>query len=157
MGSPIGRYESDLQRYRSDARRRPWLADDCFELVFCVRTAIRQIEHMLQRNPTSVTEMRQMLNELGSVFARVTHAMTRTTKPSEDYCGPTNPHPRDLCQFISIDTIRVGLTVVTTESRNKAAAKATFETAVKPLLRRAIEILAPLGLRQDARQEDGLA
>jgi hypothetical protein len=55
---------------------------------------------MLQRNPTSVTEMRQILNELGSVFARVTHATTRTTKPGEDYCGPTNPHPRDLRQFI---------------------------------------------------------
>jgi hypothetical protein len=99
---------------------------------------------MLQRNPTSVTEMRQILNELGSVFARVTHAMTRSTKPGEDYCGPTNPHPRDLRQFILIDAIRVGLSVVITESRNKAAARATFATAVKPLLRRAIDLLEPL-------------
>jgi hypothetical protein len=143
MGSPIGRYESDLKRYRSDARLRPWLDDSRFELEFCVRAAIEQIENMLQRNPTSVTEMRQMLNELGSIFARVTHAMTRTTKPGEDYCGPTNPHPRDLRKFILVDTIRVGLTVVTTESRNKAAARATFETDVKPLLRRAVEFLTP--------------
>jgi hypothetical protein len=147
MGSPIGRYESDLKRYRSDARLRPWLDDSRFELEFCVRAAIEQIENMLQRNPTSVTEMRQMLNELGSIFARVTHAMTRTTKPGEDYCGPTNPHPRDLRQFILIDTIRVGLTVVTTESRNKAAASATFKTTVKPLLLRAVEILDPLRSR----------
>jgi len=144
MGSPIGRYESDLQRHRTEARRRPWLDDDCFELSFCTRVAINQIETMLQRNPTSVTEMRQILNELGSVFARVTHAMTRSTKPGEDYCGPTNPHPRDLRQFILIDAIRVGLSVVITESRNKAAARATFATAVKPLLRRAIDLLEPL-------------
>jgi hypothetical protein len=144
MGSPIGRYESDLKRYRSDARLRPWLDDSRFELEFCVRDAIEKIENMLQLNPTSVTEMRKMLNELGSVFARVTHAMTRTTKPGEDYSGPTNPHPRDLRQFILTDTIRVGLSVVTTESRNKASARATFETAVKPLLCRAIDLLEPL-------------
>ena len=86
MGTPIGRYESDLTRYRSDARNRPWLNDSSFELPFCARVAIDQIETMLQRNPTSVTEMRQMLNELGSVVARVTHDMTRTTKPDKDYC-----------------------------------------------------------------------
>ena len=86
MGSPIGRYESDLRHYHRGARNRPWLDDDCFELPFCARVAIDQIETMLQRNPTSVTEMRQMLNELGSVVARVTHDMTRTTKPDKDYC-----------------------------------------------------------------------
>jgi len=144
MGSPIGRYESDLRRYRSDARHRPWLDDSCFELPFCTSVAIDQIEHMLQRDPTSITEMRQMLNELGSVFARVTHAMTRTTKPGEDYCGPTNPHPRQLREFILFDTIRACLSTITTEKRNKNAARATFETVVKPLLRRAIEILTPL-------------
>jgi len=144
MGSPIGRYESDLRRYRSDARHRPWLSDDCFELPFCVRVAIDQIENMLQRNPSSVTKMRQMLNELGSVFARVTHAMTRTTKPGEDYCGPTNPHPRELRQFILLDVVSGGLPVLLTEKRNKGAARATFEASVKPLLRRAIEILTPL-------------
>jgi hypothetical protein len=144
MGSPIGRYESDLRRYRSDARHKPWLDDSCFELPFCALVAINQIENMLQRDPTSVTEMRQILNELGSVFARVTHAMTRTTKPGEDYCGPTNPYPRELRQFILFDTIRVCLSVAATEARKKDAARATFETAVKPLLRRAIEILTPL-------------
>jgi hypothetical protein len=99
---------------------------------------------MLQRDPTSITEMRQMLNELGSVFARVTHAMTRTTKPGEDYCGPTDPHPRQLREFILFDTIRVCLSVVATEGRKKDAARATFEASVKPLLRRAVEILTPL-------------
>ena len=144
MGTPIGRFESDLRRYRSDARHRPWLDDDCFELPFCARVAIDQIENMLQRNPSSVTEMRQMLNELGSVFARVTHAMTRTTKPGDDYCGPTRPHPRDLRQFILFDAVRTCSPVVTTVARNKDAARVTFEIAVKPLLRRAIAILAPL-------------
>ena len=144
MGSPIGRYESDLQRYRSDARHRPWLDDYCFELPFCSRVAIDQIENMLQRNPSSVTEMRQMLNELGCVFARVTHAMTRTTKPGEDYCGPINPHPRELRQFILCDVVNGGLSVLLTEKRNKEAARATFEGSVKPLLRRAIAILVPL-------------
>ena len=144
MGSPIGRYERDLQRYRSDARHRPWLNDDCFELPFCACVAINQIENMLQRNPSSVTKMRQMLNELGSVFARVTHAMTRTTKPGEDYCGPTNPHPRELRQFILLDVVSGGLPVLLTEKRDKEAARATFEASVKPLLRRAIEILTPL-------------
>ncbi len=144
MGSPIGRYESDLRRYRSDARHRPWLDDDCFELPFCARVAAGQIENMLQRNPTSVTEMRQILNELGSVFARVTHAMTRTTKPDGEYCGPTNPHPRELRQFILCDVVNGGLSVLLTEKRNKEAARATFENVVKPLLRRAIAILLPL-------------
>lgn len=144
MGSPIGRYESDLQRYRSDARRRPWLNDDCFELPFCTRVAVAQIENILRRNPTSVTEMRQMLNELGSVFARVTHAMTRTTKPGEDYCGPTHPHPRDLRQFILFDVVQTGLPVLFTKKRNRQAAQDTFETHLKPLLHRAIEILKPL-------------
>lgn len=144
MGSPIGRYESDLQRLRSDARKRPWSDDGCFELNFCVHGAIAQIEHMLQRDPTSVTEMRQILNELGSVFARVTHAMTRTTKPGEEYCGPTNPHPRDLRRFVLFDVVNGGLPVLLTEKRNKAAARASFEANVKPLLRRAIEILIPL-------------
>jgi hypothetical protein len=82
--------------------------------------------------------------ELGLVFSRVTHAIIQTTKPREDYGGPTNPHPRDLRKFILVDTIRVCLTVVTTESRNKAAAMATFETAAKPLLCRAVELLEPL-------------
>ena len=144
MSSPIGRYESDLRRYRSDARHRPWLDDDCFELPFCARVAANQIEDMLQRNPTSVTEMRQILNELGSVFARVTHAMTRTTKPGEDYCGPTNPHPRQLREFILFNVVSGGLPVLLTEKRNKEAARVTFDAAVKPLLRRAIEILTPL-------------
>jgi hypothetical protein len=144
MGSPIGRYESDLQRYRSDARRRPWLNDDCFELPFCTRVTVAQIEHMLRRNPTSVTEMRQMLNELGSVFARVTHAMTRTTKPGEDYCGSTNPHPRDLRQFVLFDVVGTGLPVLLTKRRNRQAAQDAFERHLKLLLRRAIEILKPL-------------
>ena len=144
MGTPIGRYESDLQRYRSDAQRKPWLDDDCFDLAFCARVAVDQIEHMIQRQPTSITEMKQILNELGSVFARVTHAMTRTTKPGEDYCGPTNPHPRELRQFILLDAIRAGLSVIATEARNKDAARATFENTVKPLLRRATEIVSPL-------------
>ena len=144
MGSPIGRYERDLQRYRSDARHRPWLDDYCFELPFCARVAIDQIENMLQRNPSSVTEMRQMLNELGCVFARVTHAMTRTTKPGEDYCGPINPHPRELRHFILLDAVHACSHVVTTQARNKKAARATFEGSVKPLFRRAIEILTPL-------------
>jgi len=144
VGSPIGRYESDLRRYRSDARHRPWLDDDCFDLPFCARVAIDQIENMLQRNPSSVTGMRQMLNELGSVFARVTHAMTRTTKPGEDYCGPTNPHPRELRKFILCDVVNGGLPELLTERRNKAVARATFEGFVKPMLRRAIAILVPL-------------
>ena len=144
MGSPIGRYESDLRRYRSDARQKPWLDDSCFYLPFCARVAIDQIENMLQRDPTSVTEMRQILNELGSVFARVTHAMTRTTKPGEDYCGPTNPHPRELHQFILCNVVSGGLPVLLTEKRNKAAARSTFETVVKPLLERAIISLQPL-------------
>jgi hypothetical protein len=144
MGSPIGRYESDLKRYRSDSRRRPWLDDGCFELSFCTRVAIEQIENMLQRNPKSVTEMRQMLNELGSIFARVTHAMTRTTKPGEDYGGPTNPHPRDLRQFVLFDAVRTGLPVLLTEKRNRQAAQSTFEKNMRPLLERAIIILQPL-------------
>lgn len=144
MGSPIGRYERDLKRYRSDARHRPWLDDDCFDLPFCARVAINQIENMLQRDLTSVTEMRQILNELGSVFARVTHAMTRTTKPGEDYRGPTNPHPRELRQFILFNVVSGALPVLLTEKRNKEAARATFETVVKPLLSRAIKILTPL-------------
>ena len=144
MGSPIGRYESDLRCYRSDARHRPWLDDDCFELPFCTRVAADQIENMLQRDPTSVTEMRQILNELGSVFARVTHALTRTTEPGEDYCGPTNPHPRQLREFILFNVVSGGLPVLLTEKRNKEAARVTFDAAVKPLLRRAIEILTPL-------------
>lgn len=144
MGSPIGRYESDLRRYRSDARHRPWLDDSCFELPFCVRVAVDQIENMLQRDPTSVTEILQILNELGAVFARVTHAMTRTTKPNGNYCGPTNPHPRQLRQFILCDVVNGGLPVLLTERRKKEAAKVTFEASVKPLLHRAIEILAPL-------------
>ncbi len=144
MSSPIGRYESDLQRYRSDARHRPWLDDYRFELPFCARVAIDQVETMLKRDPTSVTEMRRILNELGSVFARVTHAMTRTTKPGEDYCGPTNPHPRELRQFILCDVVNGGLSVLLTEKRNKGAVRSTFETAVRPLLLRAIEILTPL-------------
>lgn len=144
MGSPIGRYESDLQHYRSDARHRPWLNDDCFELPFCTRVAIGQVENMLQRNPKSFTEMRQMLSDLGSIFARVTHAMTRTTKPWEDYCGPTNPHPRDLRQFVLFDVVRTGLPVLLTEKRNRQAAQDAFERHLKPLLRRAIEILKPL-------------
>jgi len=85
-----------------------------------------------------------MLNELGSVFARVTHAMTRTTKPGEDYCGPTDPHPRELRQYILFNVVSGGLPVLLTERRNKEAARATFEASVKPLLRRAIEILTPL-------------
>lgn len=144
MGSPIGRYESDLQRYRGDAQRRPWLDDDCFELSFCARVALEQIKNMLQRNPTSVTEMRQMLNKLGSVFARVTHAMARTTKPGEDYFGPTNPHPRDLRQFVLFDAVYAGLPVLLTEKRNCQAAQKTFEAYLKPLLHRAIEMLKPL-------------
>ena len=144
MGSPIGRYESDLRHYRSDARHKPWLDDSCFELPFCARVAIDQIENMLQRDPTSVTEMRQMLNELGSVFARVTHAMTRTTKPGEDYCGPTNPHPRELRQFILCNVVSGGLPILLTEKHNKAAARSTFETNMKPLLERAIISLQPL-------------
>jgi hypothetical protein len=112
--------------------------------VFCVRTAIGQIEHMLQRNPTSVTEMRQILNELGSVFARVTHAMTRTTKPDEDYFGPTNPHPRDLRQFVLFDIVCTGLPTLLTEKRNRQAAQSTFEKNMRPLLERAIIILQPL-------------
>lgn len=144
MGSPIGRYESDVRCYRSDARHRPWLDDDCFELPFCARVAVDQIENMRQHDPTAVTEMRPILNELGSVFARVTHALTRTTEPGEGYCGPTNPHPRQLREFILFDTIRVCLSVAATEARKKAAARATFETAVRPLLRRAIEVLTPL-------------
>lgn len=144
MGSPIGRYESDLRRYRSDARHKPWLDGSCFELPFCARVAINQIENMLQRDPTSVTEMRQILNELGSVFARVTHAMTRTTKPGEDYCGPTNPHPRELREFILCDVVSSGLPVLLTEKRNKAAARLTFGTNMKPLLEMAIIILQPL-------------
>ena len=99
---------------------------------------------MLQRDPTSITEMRQMLNELGSVVDRVTHAMTRTTKPGEDYCGPTNPHPRELRQFILCDVVSGGLPVLLTDKRNKGAARATFEASVTPLLRQAIEILTPL-------------
>jgi len=106
--------------------------------------AIDQIENMLQRDAKSVTELRQMLNELGSVFARVTHAMTRTTKPGEDYCGPTDPHPRELRQYILFNVVSGGLPVLLTERRNKEAARATFEASVKPLLRRAIEILTPL-------------
>jgi hypothetical protein len=152
MGSPIGRYESDLQRYRSDARRRPWLDDDCFELSFCARVAIEQIENMLQRSPASVTEMRQMLNELGSVFARVTHAMTRTTKPGEDYCGPTNPHPRDLRQFVLFDVVRAGLPVLLTEKRNRQAALNAFETHLKPLLYQAKELLAPLSRKPNCQR-----
>lgn len=144
MGSPRGRYESYLRRYRSDARHKPWLDGDCFELPFCARVAIDQIENMLQRDAKSVTELRQMLNELGSVFARVTHAMTRTTKPGEDYCGPTDPHPRELRQYILFNVVSGGLPVLLTERRNKEAARATFEASVKPLLRRAIEILTPL-------------
>jgi hypothetical protein len=95
--------------------------------------------------------MRQMLNELGSVFARVTHAMTRTTKPDEDYCGPTNPHPRELRQFILCDVVNGGLSVLLTEKRDKEAARATFEASVKPLLRRAIEILLPLTQQENKR------
>jgi len=144
MGTPIGRYESDLQRYRSDARRKPWLDDDCFDLPFCARVAVDQIEYMIQRQPTSITEMRQILNELGSVFARVTHAMTRPSKPGEDYGGPTNPHPRELRQFILFDVIQGGLSVISTEARNKDAARATFENIVKPLLRQAVTMLTPL-------------
>jgi len=144
MGSPIGRYESDLRRYRSDVRHKPWLDDSRFELPFCAEAAINQIEHMLLRDPSTVTSMRQMLNELGSVFARVTHAMTRTTKPGEDYCGPTSPHPRELRQFILFDTVQACSYVVVTEKRDKVAARATFEFTVKPLLRRAIVILNPL-------------
>ena len=62
MGTPIGRYESDLTRYRSDERHRPWLDDSSFELPFCARVAVDQIENMRQRDPTSVTEIRQILN-----------------------------------------------------------------------------------------------
>ncbi len=153
MSSPIGRYESDLRRYRSDARHRPWLDDDCFDLPFCARVAINQIENMLQRNPSSVTEMRQMLNELGSVFARVTHAMTRTTKPGGDYCGPTNPHPRELRQFILCEVVNGGLPVLLTERRNKGAARKTFKSSVQPLLLRAIEILTPLRERRGPKTE----
>ena len=48
MGSPIGRYESDLQRYRSDARRGPRVNDGRFELSISARAAIKQIENMHQ-------------------------------------------------------------------------------------------------------------
>lgn len=93
MSSPNVRYERDLRRYRSDARKRLWLDDDCFDLYFRAHVAADQIENMLQRNPTSVTEMRQMLNELSSVFARVTHAMTRTTKPDGVVLRPDRSAP----------------------------------------------------------------
>ena len=43
MGSSIGRYERDLARYRSDARHRPWLDGDRFDLPFCARVAVGQI------------------------------------------------------------------------------------------------------------------
>ena len=151
MGTPIGRYESDLQRYRSDARRKPWLDDDCFDLPFCARVAVDQIEHMIQRQPTSVTEMKQILNELGSVFARVTHAMTRTTKPGEDYCGPTMPHPRDLRRFILLDAVRAGIPVLLTKKRDSQAARTTFKAVIEPLLMRGIAIIEPLIYNYDRR------
>jgi hypothetical protein len=144
MGSPIGRYERDLQRYRRDARRNPLYDESAFKQPFCVRTAIHQLEHMLAHNPTSVTQLLAMLNELGSVYARVTHSLTKDTRPGDAYLGPTTPHPRDLRQFVLFDVVGTGLPVLLTKRRNRQAAQDAFERHLKPLLRRAIEILKPL-------------
>ena len=144
MGSPIGRYERDLQRLRSKAIRSLWYDESAFELGFCTRTAIHQLMQMSCRQPTSVTELRAMLNEIGAIYARVTHSLTKNIRPGDEYTGPTSPHPRDLRQFILFDVIGAGLPILLADKRNRQAAQKSFEVHLKPLLQRAIEILTPL-------------
>ena len=70
MGSPIGRYERDLQRLRNEAIRSLWYDESAFELGFCTRTAVHQLMQMSCRRCSVQTRRRLASIEHGRIQLR---------------------------------------------------------------------------------------